>query len=409
MSAFTSPTSGLDHPIIRSCALVPLFSRVPLAASWAYFWYYAAVGAFIPFAALYYRHLGFDGLQVGLLTALPSLGMALLGPFVGALADARNWHRFMLPVALVFSTLVAIALAQPTTFVAIFPLIGLLAITTVPIPPIMDSYALTAADGGKRSYGSMRVWGSLGYMAMTLLMGRLLGNDISPLLLYGYATALAIAIAGTLQLPPLTERRAQPLVAGLGEVLHNRPFLLLLLVAYMVTSASALLGIYMGIHLEDLGASSSLMGLAFSISALSELPIIAGAGWFLRRIGPARLLALAMLVYAIRFALVAVLNDPAWVVGTQLLHGLSYGCYLTASVTLAHRIVGRGQAATAQSLLAAVSFGLGSITGALFGGAFLDSLGTPGIFRTGALVMAVTLAFYLVANRVIGLDRTADA
>lgn len=388
---------------------MPLFSRVPLTVSWAYFWYYGAVGAFIPFAALYYRHLGFDGLQVGLLTALPSLGMALLGPFVGALADARNWHRFMLPLALILSAVVAITLAQPTSFVAIFPLIGLLAITTVPIPPLMDSYALTVADGGKRSYGSMRVWGSLGYMAMTLVIGRLLGNELSPLLLYGYALALTIAFAGTLHLPPLAERRAQPLIAGLGQVLRNRSFLLLLLVAYMVTSASALMAIYMGVHLESLGASSSLMGLAFSVSALSELPIIAGAGWFLRRIGPARLLGLAMLVYAIRFALVAIIDDPAGVVVTQLLHGLSYGAYLTASVTLAHRIVGRGQAATAQSLLAAVSFGLGSITGALFGGVFLDSLGTSGIFLTGAVVMGVTLVLYLIANRTIGFDRTTEA
>lgn len=383
-------------------------SRTQLAVSWAYFWYYAAVGAFIPFAALYYRHLGFDGLQVGLLTALPSLGMAVLAPFVGALADSRNWHRFMLPLALLASGGVALAVAQPVTFVAIFPLIGLLAITTVPIPPLMDSYALTVAEGGRSSYGSMRVWGSLGYMVMTLAMGRFLGNELSPVLLYGYATALIIAFTGTLRLPPLTERRAQPLVAGLGRVLHDRAFLLLLLVAYLVTSASALLGIYLGVHLEDLGASSSLMGVAFSASALSELPFIAGAGWFLRKIGPGRLLAMAMLVYAVRFAAVSVLEDPAWVVATQLLHGMSYGCYLTASVTLAHRIVGRGQAATAQSLLAAVSFGLGSITGALVGGAFLDSLGTPGIFRIGAAVMFATFLLYLAANRVVNLDRTTE-
>ncbi len=388
---------------------VPPLSRIPLAVSWAYFWYYAAVGAFIPFAALYYRHLGFDGLQVGLLTALPSLGMALLGPFVGALADARSWHRVMLPLALLASSAVALAIAQPSTFVAIFPLVGLLAITTVPIPPLMDGYALTQAELGRRSYGSMRVWGSLGYMVMTLAMGRLLGNELSPLLLYGYATALIIAFTGTLRLPSLSERRAQPLIAGLGRVIREPRFVLLLLVAYMVTSVSALLGIYLGVHLSDLGASSSLMGLAFSVSALSELPFIAGAGWFLRRLGPARLLALAMFVYAIRFAALSILKDPAWIVTTQLLHGLSYGCYLTASVTLAHRIVGREQAATAQSVLAAVSFGLGSITGALVGGAFLDMLGTNGIFRIGASVMLATLIVYLVANRSVHLDRTDTA
>jgi MFS transporter, PPP family, 3-phenylpropionic acid transporter len=384
---------------------VPESSRVSLAVSWAYFWYYAAIGAFIPFAALYYRHLGFDGLQVGLLTALPSLGMALLGPFVGALADARNWHRIMLPVALVLSAIVALTVAQPDSFSAIFPLVGLLSISTVPIPPLMDSYALTEAERDKRSYGSMRVWGSLGYMAMTLAMGWLLGNELSPFLLYGYAAALLVGFTGTTRLPPLADRRAQPIIAGLGSVLRNPAFLLLLVTGYMVSSAAALLGIFMGIHLEDLGASSGLIGIAFSVSALSELPIIAGAGWFLRRIGPARLLALAMLVYAIRFTAVSLIDSPELVVGTQLLHGLSYGCYLTASVTLAHHIVGRGQAATAQSLLAAVSFGLGSITGALFGGAFLESLGTPGIFRAGAVAMVATLALYLVANRSVGLDR----
>ena len=93
----------------------------------------------------------------------------------------------------------------------------------------------------------------------------------------------------------------------------------------------------------------------------------------------------------------------------QLLHGLSYGIYLMASVTLAHRVAGREQAATAQALLTAVSFGLGTITGSLVGGAFLDSLGTTGLFRGAAVVVLVTLAILLVGNRTIGLERDDDA
>lgn len=379
------------------------------ATSWAYFWYYAAVGAFIPFAALYYRDLGFSGLEVGLLTALPSLGMALLGPFLGALADSRGLHQVLLPTALILSSIIGLVIAQPTTFVAIFPLVGLLAISTVPIPPLMDSYAMTTADSGGRSYGSMRVWGSLGYMAMTLMMGWLLGNELSPMLLYGYATALGVGFLGTLRMPSLSERRARPLLAGLGQLRHNRSLILLLLVSYLITSAAALFGIYMGIHMKDLGASSSLMGLAFSISALSEIPILACGGWLLRKVGATRLLALAILVFAIRFAMVSFIVNPEWIVVTQLLHGLSYGCYLMASVNLAYSAVGRSQAATAQSLLAAVSFGLGSITGALVGGVFLDSLGTGGIFRVAAVMMFGTLILFLVANRTIGLDAKRPA
>src|SRR5690606_14626594 len=42
-----------------------------------YFWYYGAVGVFVPFFALYLRELNFGGLQIGILTALPSVGVAL--------------------------------------------------------------------------------------------------------------------------------------------------------------------------------------------------------------------------------------------------------------------------------------------------------------------------------------------
>jgi PPP family 3-phenylpropionic acid transporter len=89
----------------------------------------------------------------------------------------------------------------------------------------------------------------------------------------------------------------------------------------------------------------------------------------------------------------------------QLLHGLSYGAFLMASVTLAHHIAGRGQAATAQALLTAMSFGFGSITGSLIGGALLDSIGTVGLFRGAAVLMLVTLAILLAGNRAVGLDR----
>ena len=77
----------------------------------------------------------------------------------------------------------------------------------------------------------------------------------------------------------------------------------------------------------------------------------------------------------------------------QVLHGLSYGAFLIASVTLARRLAGPGHAATAQSLLTAVSFGLGSITGSLVGGALLDCVGT-------AAIMLLALVVFVVGERV---------
>jgi PPP family 3-phenylpropionic acid transporter len=387
----------------------PMHTASPTGIAWSirggYFWFYAAIGAFMPFAALYYRELGFDGIQIGLLTALPSLGMALLGPFLGALADARALHRVLLRGGLALAAITGLAISQASTFAPIFILVGLLAIVTVPIPPLLDSYAMTTSEASDQSYGSLRVWGSLGYMGLTLAMGWLIGDSVSSIVLIGYGASLGLALLSTIRLPPMAERRPQSIIAGLGDILRNQRLVLLLVIAFLLATCGALLNVYLGVHMEGLGASSRLMGFAFAVSAAAELPIIAGGGWILRRLGPVRLMMVAIGTYAIRFTILSLIDQPALVVASQLLHGLTFGAFLMASVTLAHQIAGRAHAATAQSLLSAMSFGLGSITGALIGGTMLDRIGTVGMYRVAAVVSLIALGIAIVGNRRINLGR----
>jgi PPP family 3-phenylpropionic acid transporter len=208
-------------------------------------------------------------------------------------------------------------------------------------------------------------------------------------------------------LPPMTERHALPAPgpfgAGLASLRENRPLMLLLLIAFMISCGGAVMNIYLGIHLEALDGTSELVGPAFAISAASELPIIAFGGWFLRHLGPPRLIALAILIYALRYMVFSVAPSGLWLLPAQTLHGLSYGVFLMASVTLAHRLAGPAHAATAQGLLTAMSFGFGSIAGSLIGGAFLDRIGTDGLFRGAALMMMLSLGVLIAGQRRIGL------
>ena len=372
-----------------------------------YFWYFAGVGTFSPFAALYYRDLGFSGIVVGVLTALPAFGMALSGPLWGAVADARALHRTLLRVALALAALLALATSQVTGFGPVVVLIGLLAFAAVPIAPLLDSYGMTIGERTGVAYGNMRVWGSIGFMAMTLGIGRVLGKEVSATILVAYALCFALTLVSVFGLPALAERHPRPILAGLGEARHNSRLLLLLIVAYLLASSSAIMYTFLGIHMQEMGGSASLVGLAFALSALSELPIVAFGGRLLARFGAFRLICFALVVYTVRFIAFSLITEPEWILPVQLLHGLSYGAYLMASVTLAHRIAGRHQAATAQALLTAVSFGFGSITGSLVGGALLDSIGTTGLFRGAAVLMLINLGVLLAGNRVVHLDRAA--
>ncbi len=372
-------------------------------AAWSvrtgYLWYFAAIGAFTPFATLYYRGLGFDGPQVGLLAALPALAVALSSPLWGALADALAIHRLVLRAALLLAALLALAVTRVSAFAAVAALIALLAVAQAPIAALLDGYAVTVAERGGASYGGLRVWGSLGFTAAALAVGRLMGERVTGLALVAHAACLGLGLVAVLGLPPLAERSARPLLGGLGLLARNRPLLLLLLTAYLISSGAAILYGFLGIHLQALGGSTNLVGLAVAIGAASELPVVAFGGRFLARLGAPRLVALAILVYAARFAAVALIRSPEWILPVQTLHGFSYGAFLVASVTLAHRLAGPGHAAAAQALLTAVSFGLGSITGSLLGGALLDRVGTVGLFRAAAALMLLTFAVFLAGER----------
>lgn len=371
----------------------------------AYWWSLAAVGALGPFLSLYYRRLGLSGAEIGVLGALPPLAVALLAPFWGALADARSVHRAILRAAFVLPALAALAVAivgDRATFWVLLGLVGLMAVGSSPTFGLTDAFGLAISERTGSSYGSIRVWGSLGYTAGVFITGRLMGLEVGRAFLVAYAACLLLALVSTLGLPSVTTRHARPLFAGLGTVARNRPMLVLLLVTYLISCASSVMYAYLGIHLEEMGGSAGLVGDAFAMNAASELPVLLFGGWIVARLGSGRLLALAMVVYVVRFLAYTVLPTPEWVLAVQALHGLSYGAFLLGSVTLAHRLAGEELAATAQGLLASMSFGFGSITGSLAGGAVLDRLGTVGIFRGAAAVMLVALAVYAVGWRLVG-------
>jgi predicted MFS family arabinose efflux permease len=55
--------------------------------------------------------------------------------------------------------------------------------------------------------------------------------------------------------------------------------------------------------------------------------------------------------------------------------------------------------ATAQGMFSAISMGLASALGAMAGGWMFDALGAPWLFRCGAALVVLALAFFLATHR----------
>lgn len=376
-----------------------------VAVQAGYWWYFGAIGCFTPFIALYYRGLGLSGLQIGVLTAVLPLGMALLSPVWAVLADTWSAHRLVLRCALTVAACAALGVAFSARFIPILLSMLLVASSVAAAPALLDSYALTISEREGRSYGQLRVWGSLGFIAAVWAVGWWMGNGISNAFLIAYAGSLLLAAVATLGLPTLQSGPTLALWHGVAAILRNRRVVLLLITAYLVTACGNMLSNFLGLYLTEIGGSPRLVGTASALAAISELPVLLFGRWLLQRFSSRRILLLAIGVYAIRFIGYGLPPTPLAALAVQLLHGLSFGAYLMSSVTLMHELAGRERAATAQGLLTATSLGLGAITGALVGGALLDTIGAVGVFRVAGVGMVVALLVYLAGlYRILATD-----
>jgi PPP family 3-phenylpropionic acid transporter len=374
--------------------------RARVWVSCCYFWYFVGIGCFAPYIALYYRQLQLNGLQIGVLAATLPLGVAFVAPLWGALGDTYSAHRLLMRSALLLAALTALLVARTTSFIPLLLLMSLVAIFVSTIPTFLDSYAVTISDREGIAYGRLRVWGSVGFIGAVWFVAWWMGQDVSSVFLIAYAGALFLTFAFSFGLPPLQPRVAQPIWQGVSGILRDRSVALLLLSVYLVIGNATIMSGYLGIYLTEIGGTAQLVGMASAVGAISELPVMVFGRWLLDRFTSRKIFVLAVAAYLIRFLLYSIPVPPPWVLLIQLMHGLSFGLYLMASVTLIHELAGRERAATAQGLLSATSLGFGAITGSLVGGALLDRIGAVGIFRVAAVGMLVTLAVCLFSVRI---------
>src|SRR5574341_14159 len=367
-----------------------------------YLAYYMAIGAYIPFINLYYERMGLNGVQIGTLAALPVLISSVATPLWGSLADAFHWHRQLLRAALLLAPVAIFLLSRAANYVGLLSFVSAYAVLSSPILPIVDSSALEAAQANQSSYGSLRVWGTIGWSISTWLIGSLIERGSIHVLFYGYIAFMALTFCLSLFMPARPRVRRDPLRRGLKMLLGRADFLLFLLSVFLLTLTSGAVMSFFSIYLDGIGASEGLIGIAWTVAAASEIPVMWYSGRIIARIGARGLLMVAFVNYALRWLLLSIVTVPLWALSLQLLHGLSFAAYLVGAVTYVSERTPEGLTTTSLAIFNMVCFGLASIAGSLVGGYFYDRLGMLALFRILSLIaMAGLVLFWAVTHTLL--------
>jgi PPP family 3-phenylpropionic acid transporter len=367
-----------------------------------YFMYYGSNAAWFPFFNVYLQQLGLSGLQIGALAGLRPAVTVVSQPLWGVIADLWGRRRTLLLTTLL-GTLAVLGFAWRGGFWFFAGWSVVYAVLSNPTGPLIDSLALDYLEREEDlSYGHLRMWGAIGWAVLAYVVGRAIaGRDMRLIFVFG-AVAMLAGWALALRTSRPTGEFAGSLGRSwrdLGPLLRNRRLLVFLaLITLLQVGASSVFSFF-SIYMNDLGASSRLIGLAFGIQGMSELPVYLIAAALIRRAGPARTLVIAFLLTAIRPLLYSFISQPAPAVALQLLHG-TFSLLLVASVEYVNRLVPRAWRATGQALFWTAHMGAGAILGNLLSGFLYDRLGIQGMYRvSGLLILAVALGAWLALRR----------
>ena len=341
---------------------------------------FAVLGSTVPFLATFLRERGVNGgTFVFVMAALP-LGRMLVGPWAGTLADTRGLTRtalrFGAGLALVGATGMLLELSTGTLVASVL----VFSVGVAPVGPLVDSLALSFLRDQPAQYGSLRGWGSGGYLLASFGVGWWVDlSDGSPF--WASLVALCLVFACAMGLPAPERPDAQDRSED-GASLD--PLLIPLLLAGGLhfgvhVACSALLDV----HLQSIGLPSRWTGTAIACGVLVEIGVMSRAAWWLPRLGARRVFVAVLFLAAVRWWAMTGVASPLEVVAVQSMHGVTFGAFWVAAVALVDRRSGPARRARGQAALSGAVAGGGALFGLAGGAALVEATNTLMLFQVG--------------------------
>ncbi|MCG2787187.1 MAG: MFS transporter [Anaerolineae bacterium] len=352
-----------------------------------YFMFFGALSFMMPFLALFYQNAGFSGTQIGLLTGIAPLITLVGAPFWTGIADSTRRHKAIMIIATTAVITTALLMSRSSEFYSLFGLVVLFSFFGAPIVSLADSATMSMLGESKHRYGQIRLWGSVGWGLIAPLAGAVvqqLGLDWP---FYGYAIGMSGALLLALGLHFPAQQTSTPFKAGMKSLLSSKNWMFFLLMVLLAGIGMATINSYLFVYMEAMGLSKTLMGLALTISTLSEIPVMFFASRFLKRFNPRNLLLLALLVIGARLLLYSVSTLPWQILLIQLVHGFTFPIIWVAGVSYAAQEAPEGLSATAQGMFGSTLMGIGAALGGLLGGLLLQQFDPSGMYLVVGLVL----------------------
>jgi len=359
-----------------------------------YLFYFALVGALIPYWSLYLKDLGFSARDIGILMAV-MLATKIVSPNVwGWIADYIGKRMLIVRTGCL---LAAVSFAGVFLGDSYWWLVMVMLAFSFFWNATLPQFEVTTFNYlGKQShrYSSIRLWGSVGFIVSVVVLGPVLdvqGVAVLPIIL------MALFIGMLLSSLLVPEKAAQHLSLThepLRKILRRPEVLALLTVCFLLQASYGPYYTFYTIYMEDHGYSRSLIGQLWALGVVAEIGVFLLMHRWVPRFGLRNLLLASLGLTVLRWTLIGQFPELiAVMVFAQVLHAASFGVYHAVAIQLIHRyFTGRNQG-RGQALYSSVSFGAGGAVGSFISGLGWETIGPANVYWLAALF--ALLAFFV--------------
>ena len=334
-----------------------------------YFFYFALLGCIAPFWALFLSDRGFTPLEIGELMGLFGL-VRMIAPNVwGALGDYTGKRMPLLRVGCAVCFVVFSNIYWVGDFFSMACIMVGYGFFWAAVLPQFEVVTLNYLRDRTDDYSKIRIWGSIGFVVVVLLLGWVFDYlSVSYLPAFMLAMLLAIFICSLC-------------VRGIDQVKHGeesegflvllwRPQVLAFLVAaFLIQFSHGAYYTFFSLFLEAQGYSKTMIGFLWALGVMAEVLVFLVVHKMFKHVGYKSVLIASLFLAALRWYFTAHFSDVLWMLMLlQLTHAATFGTMHAVSMHYVHKYFNGPHQGQGQAFFASFTYGAGGALGTYVSG-----------------------------------------
>lgn len=357
-----------------------------------YFFHFAFIGAFAPYWSLYLKSLSFSALQIGVLMSLLHVTRIFAPTAWGYLADHTGKRMLIVQLAAITGLVSYCGVFFGESFLWMFAIMMLMSFFWSASLPLIEATTLSHLGKSTARYGSIRSWGSLGFVLAVIGIGYLLdATEIALLLWVVLGFKLGIVIFSW-QIPEAEIASHSTDALSVQQIFKQPGVLAFFSACLLMAFAHGPYYTFYSIYLVDYGYSKGAIGWLWAIGVICEIGVFFLMPRVMHRFSLKQILAFSFTCAVARFLMIGWgVEWPTVMLLAQILHAATYGAHHVAAMMAVHHFFRGRHQAKGQAFYTSFTFGVGGTLGGVFSGYAWEWLGPGFTFSMSAVAALVGL------------------